>query len=214
MRIRGLLLIILLCAGCNLSTNEVATLPTATVPQATLASPTRTPIPLPNEVRPTQLGVLSTLPPPPIPVALPTQLGVFATLPPPPISGTLPTQIGVVNISSTPDQAVRNYYALVSDGRYDLSWSQLTDSFKQKFNCCAPAYNYTDYVAWWDSVNTVELKEVSIISQTGNRAVVYVQMIYVMNDGRRSSVVNDPYIELGYDPTLAAWRFEDKRATA
>ncbi len=197
MRILGLLvLVIILCAGCNLSTTEVATLPPATIaPKPTLTSSTRTPIPLPNEVRPTQLGVLSTLPPPPIQVAL-------------------PTQIGTVNTSTTPDQAVRNYYALVSEGRYDLSWAQLTDGFKQKFNCCAPAYNYTDYVAWWDSVNTVELKEVTIISQTGSRAVVYVQMVYLMNDGRRSSVVNDPYIELVYDSALATWRFEDKRATA
>lgn len=196
MRIRGLLVIMFLCAGCNLSTSEVATLPTATLPvEATLASPTRTPIPLPNEVRPTQLGVLSTLPPPPIPVVL-------------------PTQIGAVTTSITPDQAVRNYYALVSQGRYDLAWAQLTDNFKQKFNCCAPEYNYTDYVQWWDSVNTVELTEVSILSQTGDRAVVYAQLIYLMNDGRRSTVINDPYIELVYDSALANWRFEDKRATA
>lgn len=194
MRIIGLLIIIF-CAGCNLSSTDVATLPTSTLPQPTLASSTRTPIPLPNDPRPTQLGVLSTLPPPPIPIVVSTQIGAVAT-------------------STTPDQAVRAYYALVSDGRYDLSWSQLTDTFKQKFNCCAPAYNYADYVAWWDTVNTVELKEVTIISQTGSRAVVYVQMIYLMNDGRRSSVINDPYIELVYDSTLATWRFEDKRATA
>lgn len=192
-RIRGLIVIVLLCAGCNLSSSEVANLPTATPPQPTLASSTRTPIPLPNDPRPTQLGVLSTLPPPPIAVS---------------------TSIGAVTTSTTPDQAVRTYYALVSSGRYDLSWAQLTDTFKQKFNCCAPAYNYTDYVAWWDTVNTIELNEVTIISQNGNRAVVYVQMIYLMNNGQHSSVINDPYIELVYDSALATWRFEDKRATA
>lgn len=195
MRIRGLVVIVLLCAGCNLSTTEVATLPTATATiEVTLARATRTPIPLPNQVRPTPLVVLSTLPPPPI-------------------TGALPTQIGAVTAAVTPDQAVRDYYALVSQGRYDLSWAQLTDNFKQKFNCCAPSYNYTDYVQWWDSVNTVEFKEVTILSQSGDRAVVYVQMTYLMNNGQRSSIVNDPYIELRYDPALGSWRFEDKRAT-
>ena len=76
------------------------------------------------------------------------------------------------------------------------------------------AGNYTDYMAWWDSVNTVELKEVTVISQTSSRAPIYVQMVYLMNTGARSSVVNDPYIELVYDSALATWRFEDKRATA
>ena len=194
--IRGLFVILFLCAGCNLSTTEVATLPTATnTVEPTLARATRTPITLPNEVRPTPLGVLSTLPPPPI-------------------VGTSPTQIGAVTTAVTPDQAVRDYYALVSQGRYDLSWAQLSDTFKQKFNCCAPDYNYADYVQWWDSVNTVEFNEVSVLSQNGDRAVVYVQMTYLMNNGQRSPVVNDPYIELRYDTALNNWRFEDKRATA
>ncbi len=196
MRIGGLLvLIIFVCAACNLSTTEIANLPTATasVVEPTLAKATRTPIAFGNEVRPTQLMMLSTLQPLPLPLSI-------------------ATQSGILTISSTPDQAVKNYYALVSQGRYDLGWSMLTDGFKQKFNCCAPNYNYTDYVAWWDSVNTVEFGSVKTISQNGDRAVVYVELYYVMNTGARSSLVGDPYIELVYDSTLNSWRFEDKRA--
>ena len=103
---------------------------------------------------------------------------------------------------------------MVSQGRYDLGWSMLTDAFKQKFNCCAPNYNYTDYVTWWDSVNTVEIRNVKTVSQTGDHAVVYVEFSYVMNDGRRSALIGDPYIALVYDSTLNMWRFDDKRATA
>jgi hypothetical protein len=137
-------------------------------------------------------------------------------LQPPPLPLAVPTQIGVVNINanSTPDQAVRDYYALVSQGRYDLGWSMLTDVFKQKFNCCAPNYNYTDYVKWWDSVNTVEFGNVKTVSQNGDHAVVYAEFYYLMNDGRRSSLVGDPYIALVYDTSLNTWRFDDKRATA
>ena len=83
----------------------------------------------------------------------------------------------------------------------------------QKFNCCAPNYNYTDYVKWWDSVNTVEFRNVKTVSQNGDKAVVYVEFSYVMNDGRRSALVGDPYIALVYDSTLNTWHFDDKRAT-
>jgi len=201
MRVGGLLIVIMLiCSACNLSRNEVADLPTVppSVTSAATAKATRTPIPLNNALQPT-----------------PTQLQLVSTLQPPPLPLAVPTQIGVVNInpSNAPDQAVKDYFTLVSQGRYDLGWSILTDTFKQKFNCCAPNYNYTDYVKWWDSVNTVEFGNVKTVSQNGDHAVVYAEFYYVMNDGRRSSLVGDPYIALVYDPTLNTWRFDDKRAT-
>ena len=199
MRIGGLLaVVILICGACNLSRTEVADLPTvpASVTSAATARPTRTPILLNNTVQPTQLPLVSTLQPPPLPLAVPTQIGVVN-----------------INPNSTPDQAVKDYYTLVSQGRYDLGWSMLTDTFKQKFNCCAPNYNYTDYVKWWDSVNIVEFGNVKTVSQNGDHAVVYAEFYYLMNDGRRSALVGDPYIALVYDPTLNTWRFDDKRAT-
>jgi len=196
---RLLLLVVMVSTGCNLSRTEVADLPTATI-SSTMPTPsqsTRTPIPLNNAGQPTQLPLVSTLQPPPLPLSIATQMGVVNT-----------------TISTTPDQAVKNYYALVSQGRYDLGWSMLTDAFKQKFNCCAPNYNYTDYVKWWDSVDTVEFRNVKTVSQTSDHAVVYVEFSYVMNDGRRSALIGDPYIALVYDSTLNTWRFDDKRATA
>src|SRR5262249_32879002 len=111
-----------------------------------------------------------------------------------------------------PDQAVRTYYQMVSQQRYDLSWNMLTDAFKQKFNCCAPNYNYTGYTNWWDSVDTVDFGNVNVVSQSGDRAVVYAETYIVMNDGRRSSVDGNPYFELIYDPVAGMWRFNDKRS--
>lgn len=199
MRLIGLLIVVvLMTAACNLSTNDVANVPTAraSLATATLAKPTRTPIPFDNQVHPTQLVVSGTLAPPPLPLPLPAQSGAVSTP------------------ATAPDQAVKDYYALVSQGRYDLGWSMLTDAFKQKFNCCAPNYNYTDYVKWWDTVNTVDIRSVKTVSQTGDHAVVYVEFAYVMNDGRRSALIGDPYIALVYNPTLNTWQFDDKRATA
>lgn len=138
-----------------------------------------------------------------------TPLTLLTTQQPTPIVFSTSTQI---TLRPAPDEAVKTYYQLVSQGRYDLTWSLLTDAFKQKFNCCAPNYNYTDYVGWWDSVNYVDFGDVHTVSQTGDQALVYAEIYYIMNTGDRSSVVNDPYIQLVYDAASSSWRFEDKRS--
>jgi hypothetical protein len=143
---------------------------------------------------------------------------VLVTRTPRPAIGPLlptPTSFPITTPSATssPEQAVRNYYALVSQQRYDASWPLLTNAFKQRFNCCAPNYNYSEYVSWWDSVGTVEFGAVRTVSQSGDRAVVYAELFYVMNTGARSSSDNNPYIHLVYDSAVGNWRFDDKRDT-
>ncbi len=135
----------------------------------------------------------------------PTPLPGINTAPP-------PTATPESSVRPAPDQAIRNYYQYVSQQRYDLSWPLLTDTFKQKFNCCAPNYDYTGYVNWWNSVNYVDFGTVSIVSQTPDHAVVYAQIYYVMNTGARSGVDSNPYFELVYDSASDTWRFNDKRA--
>lgn len=164
---------------------------------------------------PTQSAIIATA----IPDDKPTQPLVTATviiptiLPIPSKPASVPTAFVPTLQMSSPEQAVRTYYDLVGQGRYDLTWPVLTEGFKQKFNCCAPNYNYTGYTQWWDSVDRVEFGNVQTISQDGNRAVVYVELYYVMNNGERSGIDSMPYITLVYDPALGSWRFEDKRAT-
>ncbi len=114
--------------------------------------------------------------------------------------------------TSSPEQAVRDYYLFVSQQRYDESWPMLTDRFKQSFNCCAPNYDYSGYVSWWDSVDQVQFGEIRTVSQSGDRAVVYVELFYVMNTGQRSSSDANPYIHLVYDSAAGTWRFDDKNA--
>jgi hypothetical protein len=67
-------------------------------------------------------------------------------------------------------------------------------------------------VNWWDSVNYVELGNVRTISQSGDRATVYVELDYVMNNGGRSTD-RDAYIQLVYDAGMGMWRFDDKGGT-
>ena len=115
--------------------------------------------------------------------------------------------------SVAPDRAVRNYYQQVTHHHHDQTWNLLTDAFKQKFNCCAPAYNYADYVDWWDSVKKVEFGDIHIVSQSGYQAVVYAELYYVMKKGPRSPVDSAPYIALVYDSATGNWLFDDKRGT-
>ena len=143
-------------------------------------------------------------------ISIPTPLLAISTLPPPPtwISGATQNTA----LRSAPEQAVRTYYQLVSQQRYDLTWPLLTDAFKQKFNCCSPTFNYTGYVSWWDSVNYVDFGDVRTVSESGERAVVYAELYFVMNSGERSAVDSNPYIALVYDAATGTWRFDDKRA--
>ena len=129
-----------------------------------------------------------------------------------PVISTLPPQSTQAPARPAPEQAVRSYYELVSQQRYDLTWALLTDSFKQRFNCCAPSYNYSGYVQWWDSVNYVDFGDLRTISQNGDRAVVYAELFWVMNTGVRSGMSSNPYIEVVYDTTTSAWRIDDTRA--
>jgi hypothetical protein len=48
----------------------------------------------------------------------------------------------------------------------------------------------------------------------GQAAGLPLLLFYVMTTGQRSTMINDPYIELVYDSSLNAWRFNDKRANA
>lgn len=139
--------------------------------------------------------------------AFPTRTPISA-----PTAFTIATQSNAAR--PAPDQAVRTYYDLVSQQRYDVSWNLLTDSFKQRFNCCAPNYNYSGYTEWWDSVDRVEFGTVNTVSQDGDRAVVYAEIYYLMNNGQRSGMSANPYIELRYDASTGSWRIEDTRANA
>jgi hypothetical protein len=62
-------------------------------------------------------------------------------------------------------------------------------------------------------VNYVELGSVRSVSQSGDQAVVYAELVYVMNDGSRGGDNGEPYIHLRYDTASGQWRFDDKRAS-
>jgi hypothetical protein len=142
-----------------------------------------------------------------VPTSVPLPDG-STTLAPPPLS---PNPVSVSIDISAPAQAVQSYYQAVDANRYDISWPLLSNHFKDLFNCCAPNYNYSGYVNWWDSVDRVELRNVETVSQTGDRAIVYMELHYTMRSGGQS--VDRSYIHLVYDPAAGGWLFDNKTDT-
>ena len=126
----------------------------------------------------------------------------------PTASASIPT---AVLSSISPEQAVRDYYALINQRQYKITWSRLSDHFKDKFNCCTPEgyYDFDEYVRWWDSVARVDIGETRIIEQSGSTATVFAQLSYLMHSGNRITDYK-PYIQLVLDPTTHTWLFYDK----
>ncbi len=128
-------------------------------------------------------------------------------------NGTVNTQLppsGSGEFVESPRQSVVNYYGNITRGNYETAWNQLSDAFKQEFNCCAPDYDYDGYLSWWNTVERVDFGDVRLVEQDGARAVVYAELIYTMEEGD-SFEDSDPYIELRYDRVQGRWLFEDKR---
>jgi hypothetical protein len=137
----------------------------------------------------------------PTQVALPTVIPLFPAFP----TSVSSTPMGVN--SADPADAVRTYFQWVDDNRYDLTWPMLTDHFKDVFNCCAPNYNYTGYVDWWNSIERIEQADVHTVRQDGGSAAVYMELHYQMKAGGIST--DRGYIHLIYDPVVG-WRFDNK----
>jgi hypothetical protein len=141
----------------------------------------------------------------------PTQIPLpGAVLPPPPLQSTPINNFPVSAIFADPAEAVRSYYQWIDANRYDLTWPLLSEGFKQTFNCCAPNYNYSGYVDWWDSVDRIEAVDVHTVTQDNASAVVFMELHYWMKAGGQS--VDRAYMHLIRDP-VAGWLFDNKTDT-
>lgn len=131
------------------------------------------------------------------------------------LAPTTPASIPTaISSGISPEQAVRDYYALINQGRYEITWSRLSDHFKDKFNCCNSEgdYDFDEYKRWWSSVARVDIGETRIIEQNGGTATVFAQLSYLMNSGNRITDYK-PYIQLVFDPITRTWLFYDKGPT-
>jgi serine/threonine-protein kinase len=82
--------------------------------------------------------------------------------------------------TATPEQAVREYYALINNQNYEIAWQKLSPSYQQ-----SRARNgfKNSYVAWWEEVDRVEINQASLISRGADRAKVNAELTYYKKNG-------------------------------
>jgi nucleoid-associated protein YgaU len=107
-----------------------------------------------------------------------------------------------------PELTVENYYSAINNHQYKVAWRQLSTHFKRKFN--RDGFN-GNYKRWWaGKVKRVKIKEIKLIKQRSNKATVFVQLSYQLQNGK-NAVDKSPYIQLTFDKKKQAWLFYDKR---
>lgn len=101
-----------------------------------------------------------------------------------PTPGTGPTPISTQYL--TPQQFIEEYYGAINNRDYNRAWSMLSDSFKQKYHCCASNgdYQFSPYATWWDSIEEIEILRIERKSLNPGSATVTVTLRYHFVDGR------------------------------
>jgi len=77
---------------------------------------------------------------------------------------------------------VQEYFVLLNQRKYQEAWSKLSDKFIDNF-AERGAGGYDEYVAFWDTVERVEIASIEIVSQTDSEALIYVEIIYSYKAG-------------------------------
>jgi hypothetical protein len=104
--------------------------------------------------------------------------------------------------SSDPEQFVRSYfYSLTHDRDYKHSWSLLTDGFKEKN---VPG-GYSDYVKFWDKIDSVDLNSIDFYEHTSTSAKCRVSITFHANDTQET---DDVRYHLIFDSSHNTWMFE------
>ena len=123
-----------------------------------------------------------------------------------------PTHTPTPNPTVSPVQAIRDYYAGIEERRYYETWNQLTDHYKDRFNRPTPQepYDFKGYLAWWDSVVRVDIGDLELIDQKGDKATVFAQISYLAKNGSSRWDDERPYIQMQFDPDTGTWLFYDE----
>ena len=111
------------------------------------------------------------------------------------------------SISERPlaDTFVRNHYQALSNRDYSSTYSNLSSQFI-KNNL---PNGYDGYQKWWNNVKNLEIGNVTVISQTNEKAIVNAQIWYTMNQGKRFEDSRSR-IYLLWDKDRKKWLFNRK----
>lgn len=73
-----------------------------------------------------------------------------------------------------PEIFIQDYFALLNQGRYEEAWSKLSNQFQLNRG---PS-GYEEYVAFWESIDTIKIVRIEVTSQNEAEAMVFVEANY------------------------------------
>jgi hypothetical protein len=105
----------------------------------------------------------------------------------------------------SPDRAMIDHYQAINNGNLDEAWSDLTTQFKG----ADLTKGRREFDEWWNSVRSTNIGEISVISNSGDRAVVRANLVYTLKQGR---VFRDPRnkLRLVWDESSKKWLIDGK----
>jgi hypothetical protein len=186
--------------------------PVVLVPVNTGITPTTsvdTPVPASTQTAvATPLLTATSLPSPAATSLDPTQA---ATVHAPQNRGTpLPSTRLPRTALNTPEGFLRWYFESVwAERNYQDLWDNyLTPAFKAR----PSAGGYEGYVAWWSSVQRVDVNSITVLRNDGTQAWVRVNVNFTLQDGRVISNQEYDY-DLLFDPARQTWMFDYRTTT-
>jgi hypothetical protein len=195
--------------GSHCSQVPVQLEPCALMPETGVGTPRAT---MPVNVLPTQVNtMIPTTSASSISTPMPTQPGLarspFTATPVPPFQPVTTPLATAAPSTGQQDPAgfAQWYFAKVwGERNYQDLWNNyLTPSYKANVGSGV----YEDYVAWWNSVERVEVDSVQVLENNGTQARIRVNAAFYMRDGR--VVPSQPYeYDLLYDAARGTWMFD------
>lgn len=116
------------------------------------------------------------------------------------------TNNGSANTLSTsqpsPESEVLNYYNDVNSHRYQSAWDRLPIELQENRN--VHPNGYASFTSWWETVESVDVKQVSIIEKNANNAKVNANLAYNMKKGNNKPL--SLTYNLFWDSLVQQWK--------
>ncbi len=188
-------------------TTQVTVTPATLTPSIVIPSPTATastnvsgaPTPIksapPNSPPSTPIASVS----PNTPTPKPSPISSASTNSPKPTVASPPVN---PNSSADPVTTVMGYYNDLNSQNYSAAWSKLPPDLQD--NRKVHPAGYQSFQDWWSSVESIEVKNVRVLSRTPERSETIARTVYYMKNGRSAPYSLRYFLE--WDETSQSWQ--------
>ena len=79
------------------------------------------------------------------------------------------------------EQTIQDYYALINQEKYDIAWSYLSPGYRERSE---KKGGYIDYVEWWETIDTVSIKDTELLEGSEGQVYVDASLKYFKNNDK------------------------------